>query len=309
MMVVAFLGLGRMGAPMAANLAAAGHDLVLYNRTAARADELAARLGARSAATPRDAVAGAEVVVTMLADEPALVGVCDGPDGVLAGLAPGTVVLDMGTTGPEGIARLAPRVEAVGGVLVDAPVSGSTAAAEAGALTVMVGADEATFARVVGLLDAMATRVFHLGARGCGAVAKLAVNAIIYALGNAVAESLVVAERAGLDRAQLYEVLEHSAVAAPMIGYRRAAYLAPEQTPAAFAITLARKDLQLITALADQLGVDVAQARANLALYERAIDAGLGEQDMADVAVLLRGVGAAVPAPRAQSGARQPRVE
>jgi 3-hydroxyisobutyrate dehydrogenase len=288
MAAVAFLGLGRMGAPMATNLAAAGHEVVLYNRTPAKAEALADRLGAVAVPTPREAASQADVVITMLADEDALLGVCDGATGVLAGLRPGGVLVDMGTTGPTGITRLRSRVVAAGGVLVDAPVSGSTAAAETGGLTILVGAPEATFRSLEPVLAAMGDRVFHLGETGTGSVVKLAVNNVVYALGNALSESLVLAERAGLDRAVIYEVFEHSAISAPMVRYRRDAFLDPERTPAAFAMTLARKDLELITGLAATLGVDVEQAEANLSLFRKAIDAGLGARDMADVAVHLR---------------------
>jgi 3-hydroxyisobutyrate dehydrogenase len=287
---VAFLGLGRMGAPMATNLVRAGHDVVLYNRTRAKAEALAGRIGAAVADTPREAASRAPVVITMVADEPALLALYQGNEGVLAGLQDAGIAVDMGTTGPAGIGRLAPLVEDVGGVLVDAPVSGSTDAAAAAALTIMVGGPAAAVDTVRPLLSAMGDTIYHLGDTGSGAVTKLAVNNIIYALGNAVSESLVVAERAGLDRAQVYEVFENSAVAAPMIHYRHDAFLAPEDTPAAFAMTLAHKDLRLLTELARELGVPVEQAAANRSLIGRAIDAGLGDQDMADVAVYLRDV-------------------
>ncbi len=286
---VAFVGLGRMGAPMATNLARAGYDVVLHNRTQARAEELATTIGATVAGTPREAAARAPVVITMVADESALVAVCEGTDGVLAGLQDGGVVVDMGTTGPAGIARLAPRVERAGGTLVDAPVSGSTDAATSAGLTIMVGGPAATVEAVRPLLAAMSASIYHLGDTGAGAVTKLVVNNIIYALGNAVSESLVVAERAGLDREQVYEVFENSAVAAPMIRFRHDAFVAPEDTPPAFALTLAHKDLRLLTDLAHELGVPVEQAEANESLIARAVDAGLGDHDMADVAVYLRG--------------------
>jgi 3-hydroxyisobutyrate dehydrogenase len=285
---VAFLGLGRMGAPMAANLAAAGHHLVVHNRTPDKAEELADRIGAEVADTPRAAAESADVVITMLADEAALLGVCDGPDGVLAGLREGAALVDMGTTGPAAIADLAPRTASAGGVLVDAPVSGSTAAAASAALTIMVGAPPEVFATVAPVLQAMGRSVHHLGDTGAGAVTKLAVNDVIYALGNALSESLVLAERAGIERGRVYDVFEDSAIAAPMVGYRRQAFLDPEGTPAAFAMTLAAKDLRLITQLAASLDLPVEQAEANLSLFERAIAAGLGDHDMADVAVHLR---------------------
>lgn len=289
---IAFLGLGRMGAPMAANLVTAGHDVVLYNRTQAKAEALAARIGASVVPTPRDATLEAGIVITMLADEHALLGVYEGDDGVLSSLRDGAIVVDMGTTGPAGIERLVPRVARAGGVLVDAPVSGSTAAAESAELLILVGAPEGSFDIVEPVLAAMGKAVFHLGDTGAGSVAKLAVNNIIYALGNAISESLVLAERAGLDRAVVYDVFEHSAVAAPMVHYRHDAFVDPDNTPAAFAMTLARKDLELITRLASSVGLPVEQAVANLSLIGRAIDSGLGEHDMADVAVYLRDVDA-----------------
>jgi len=289
MATVAFLGLGRMGAPMAANLSAAGHQLLLYNRTAAKAAALAGELGAVAAPTPHEAARQADVVITMLADEAALLEVCEGGDGVLSGLREGAVVADMGTTGPAGIARLAPRVAAAGGVLVDAPVSGSTAAAEAGGLTILVGAPAGVFPKIEPVLSGMGDHVFHLGDTGAGSVMKLAVNNIVYALGNALSESLVLAERAGLERRVVYEVFENSAIAAPMVRYRHDAFLDPEHTPTAFAMNLARKDLGLITDLAASVGLEVEQAQANLSLLSRAIEAGLGDKDMADVAVYLRG--------------------
>lgn len=288
MVAIAFLGLGRMGRPMAANLAAAGHELVVHNRTRATAAALASEVGARVADTPAAAARDADIVITMLANEVALWDVYDGPDGVLAGLRNGAIAVDMGTSGPEAIGRLSPMATAAGGVLVDAPVSGSTAAAEAAGLTILVGAPDEAMAAVRPVLAAMGDHVYHLGDTGAGSVAKLAVNNVIYALGNAVSESLVMAERAGLDREQVYEVFANSAIAAPMIGYRRSAFLDPEGTPPAFALTLARKDLRLIVQLAERLGVTVEQAEAALSVISGAVDAGFGDHDMADVAVHLR---------------------
>lgn len=276
---------------MAANVAAAGHDLVLYNRTATTASSLAERLGVAAAATPRSAAEQADIVITMLADEAALLEVCDGDSGVLSGLRPGARMVDMGTTGPRAVGRLAPRVAAAGAVLVDAPVSGSTAAAEAGALTILVGAPEADVAALEPVLAAMGERVVHLGGTGTGSVMKLAINNVIAAIGNALSESLVLAERAGLDREMVYDVFEHSAIAAPMVGYRRGAYLDPEGTAVAFAMTLARKDLSLVAEFATSVGLEVEQATANLSLYDKAIAAGLGSRDMAETAVYLRSRG------------------
>ena len=289
-MRVAFLGVGRMGRPMAANVAGAGHDVVLYNRTRAKADELAAEIGAAVAGTPLAATSAAEVVVTMLADVDAVARPIDSADGVFAGLQPGVVAVDMGTTGPDGVAWLDERVRAAGASFVDAPVSGSVGAAESGELTIMVGGDEAAVATALPVLQAMGRNVFHLGPVGSGAVMKLAVNGIVFALGQAIAEALVVAERSGIDNALAYDVFENSAVAAPVVKYRRGQYLQPDVAPVLFAMKLAVKDLSLLHDLADRLGAPIAQGEANLASYGAALDAGFGDRDMAALADYLRGV-------------------
>lgn len=287
MTVAAFLGTGTMGAPMAANLVRAGFDLRLYNRTRSKAEAVAADVDSLVADTPAEAARGADVVITMLAGVGPLLDVYRGADGVLAGLGEDAVCVDMGTTGPAGVAAL---VELVGAraPVVDAPVSGSTDAAESAQLTLMVGGPEDAVARVRPLLEAMGSTIYHLGRTGTGSVVKLAVNSIIFALGNAVAEALVLAERAGVDREAVYEVFENSAVAAPMIAYRREAYVHPEATAPMFALTLARKDLALIADLAQDVGVPMPQARTNLQMVDEAVAAGYGDHDMADVAVHLR---------------------
>jgi len=207
---------------------------------------------------------------------------------VLAGLEAGSILVDMGTTGPRAIADLAPVVADAGGVLVDAPVSGSVDAARAAELAILLGAPPDVAATVMPVLETMGRTIHHMGGTGAGSVAKLAVNNVIFALGNAVAESMVLAEEAGIERALIYDVFEQSAIAAPMVGYRRDAFLDPDGTAPAFATTLAQKDLRLITELAAELGVPVEQATANLALMTRAVEDGLGDNDMADVAVYLR---------------------
>lgn len=286
-MNVAFIGLGRMGRAMAANLARAGLPLLLQNRSEAVATELAAELGATAVATPREA-AGADVVITMLADADALFAVLDGPDGVLAGLRPGSVLVDMGTSGPDAVGRIAPLVAERGAVLIDAPVSGSVATAEAGDLALMIGGPEDVVARIRPVLSAVGRSLHHLGPSGAGATAKLAVNNIIFALSQSVAESLVLAERAGLDPAAFYAVLEESAVSAPMVRYRRDNFLDPDGTAVTLTMELARKDLRLIAELAERTGSPMPQSALSLATIEDSIAAGLDGRDMADVAVHLR---------------------
>jgi 3-hydroxyisobutyrate dehydrogenase/2-hydroxy-3-oxopropionate reductase len=287
---VAVVGTGRMGSAMAGALARAGHELRLHNRTADRAEALARDLGggARAVATPAEAAADADVIMTMLADDAAVEAVMVGEDGVLAGARPGAIVADLSTVDPSTIRRVAeaPRADGVG--LLDAPVSGSTQTAESGALTLMVGGEAADLARARPVFDAIARTVFHLGPLGSGAAMKLAVNTVIFGLNEAVAEGLVLAERAGIDRALAYDVITASAAGAPFVGYKRASFVEPESTPPAFALELADKDLRLITGFADALGVPVPQARVNLEQIratETALEPGA---DFSAVAVHLR---------------------
>ena len=292
-MRVAVLGIGHMGAAMSRALAGAGFDLVLYNRTAARAETLADELGAGVAATAADAVADADVAISMVADEAAVLDLYRGEDGVIAGLRQGSVAADMSTVPPTVVQALAGEVRARGAGLLDAPVSGSVSLAETGGLTIMVGGDESDLERGRPVFDALAKRVFHLGPLGTGAAMKLAVNTLIFGLNQSIAEGLVLAEEAGIEPERAYDVLAASAAGAPFVGYKRAAFLDPDGTPVAFSVRLAEKDLRLITALGEALGVSMPQARTNLEVLRAADEAGRGELDFSAVAGQLRGGGPA----------------
>jgi 3-hydroxyisobutyrate dehydrogenase-like beta-hydroxyacid dehydrogenase len=288
MTTVAVLGTGRMGSAMARALRAAGHDLVLHNRTAAAAERLADELGARVASTPAAALAEADVALTMLADRDAVDAVYRDDGGLLEGVRDGHVLLEMSTVEPAVARALAPEVAAAGGALVDAPVSGSVALAERGQLTIMAGGDGDAIERARPVLDALAGRVFHLGPVGTGAAMKLSVNAVIFGLDVALSEAIVLAERSGIDRAAAWDVLEASAAGAPFVGYKRAAFLEPAATPTSFALELAEKDLRLIGALADAVELPVRQARTNLELIREAASTQGAERDFASVAEHLR---------------------
>ncbi|MDP8905740.1 MAG: NAD(P)-dependent oxidoreductase [Chloroflexota bacterium] len=288
MTAVAVLGTGRMGSSMARALARAGHQLVLYNRTADRAQELADELGARVAPAPGEAVEQVEVGLTMLADGNAVEEIYHQPDGVLSGVRDGVVLLEMSTAEPRVSRSLAPEVRRRGGELLDAPVSGSVALAEQGRLTIMAGGAADALERAKPVLEAMAARVFHLGEVGTGAAMKLAVNAVIFALDVALSEALVLAERAGIERTTAYDVLEASAVGAPFVGYKRPHFLDPEAAPVGFSLELAEKDLRLIAALAESVGLPMAQTRTNLDLIRAAAQSEGSESDFARVATHLR---------------------
>ncbi|HET6379813.1 MAG TPA: NAD(P)-dependent oxidoreductase [candidate division Zixibacteria bacterium] len=289
MVTVAVVGTGRMGSAMARALARGGSTLILHNRTLDRCVPLAAELGARVAETPAAAAAEADVAITMLADGAAVASVWAGEDGLLAGAHPGAVLIDMSTVPPSTLHPFEARARASGAGILDAPVSGSTALAESGSLTIMAGGEAADLERARPVLDQLARQVFHMGPLGSGSAMKLAVNTMIFGLNNTLAEALVLAERAGVDRALAYEVIANSAAGAPFVGYKRDAFLDPDGTPTAFSLALAEKDLRLITELAGSVGVELPQAMTNLELIRDAAREMGADRDFSAVAVHLRG--------------------
>ena len=288
-MRVGFSGLGRMGRLMAANLQQAGFDLTVHNRTRAKAESFASSTGAKVAGSGRELAEAASTIITMVADGPALASILEGPDGIVAGLSAGDIVVDMGTTGLEYTRRARRVTEAAGGRFIEAPVSGSTAAAEAATLLVMTAGDPAAAAAAGPVLEAMSARVLHVGGPEAGAALKLAVNSVLYAVMEAIGESLVLAERAGVPREVAYEVFASSSIAAPVVKYRRAVFESPLETPVSFALDLGIKDLDLTLALAAAVGAPMPQAETNRAVLREAAAAGLGGADIGQIAVHLRG--------------------
>jgi 3-hydroxyisobutyrate dehydrogenase/2-hydroxy-3-oxopropionate reductase len=229
-------------------------------------------------------VAGARVVLVSLADDEAALAAYHGEGGLLAGLAEGAVVCDTSTLDPRTVARLGPEVAARGAVLLDAPVSGSVSVAEAGRLTFMVGGDEAALERVRPVLGVLGGAVVRIGGPGAGATMKLVVNSVLLGLNQALAEGLVLAERAGVDRATAYDVLAAGAVGAPFVQYKRDAFLDPDGTAVAFTLDLVAKDLRLAAELAQRVGARADQLGVNRALAEEAVAAGHGGADLSAVA-------------------------
>jgi 3-hydroxyisobutyrate dehydrogenase/2-hydroxy-3-oxopropionate reductase len=284
MTAVAVVGTGRMGAAMAGRLAAAGHEVTVWNRDSSRASAL----GLPVARTAKAAAQQADVVVVSLADDAALDAVYRGEDGLVAGLAPDTVVVETSTVDPDTVRALEPLVAGAGAALLDAPVSGSVPVVERGQLTVMAGGDPAALDRVRPVLGTFASHVFHLGPVGAGATMKLVVNAVVAELCAAVSEALVLAEKAGIAREAAYEVFTASAVAAPFVHYKRAAFEHPATAPIGFTLDLVAKDQALIAALAARVGARLDQFGAGRDLVAAAIAAGYGARDMAALASYLR---------------------
>jgi 3-hydroxyisobutyrate dehydrogenase-like beta-hydroxyacid dehydrogenase len=285
---VGIVGTGRMGSAIARAIRAAGFDVMLWNRTRAPCDALAAELGCRSAETPAEVAAVSDVTISMLSDAAAIDAVYEAPDGVIAGMRPGSVLVDSSTVPPAVIRRHERAIRDRGAGVIDAPVSGSVALAESGRLTLMVGGQLRDLERARPVLEAYGDRVFHLGPLGTGAAMKLAVNTVIFGLNQALSEGLVLAERAGIRREWAYDVLAASAVGAPYVDYKRAAFLEPDTTPVAFAADLAVKDLRLIESLAADLDLDLPQSKVDLAVMDALVSAGQGDRDFSAVAAYLR---------------------
>jgi 3-hydroxyisobutyrate dehydrogenase-like beta-hydroxyacid dehydrogenase len=288
-MRVTVLGAGRMGTAMVGTLRRAGLPVCIWNRTSAIARDVGERTGAEAEETPIGAVRDADVVISSLADDAAVLETYSGPAGVAAGLHEGQIVLEMSTISPRTVRRVGSMVEERGATLLDAPVSGSVPVVETGELTIMVGGDPSAMERARPVMDVLAARVFHVGELGAGATVKLAVNALVHAIDVGLSEALVLAEKAGVDRSTAYDVFASGAAAAPFVLYKRAAFERPDETPPSFSLDLMAKDLDLILELAGEVGARMDQAAQNRETVGLALAAGFEGCDMSAVAAYLRG--------------------
>ncbi len=274
-MRVAVLGTGIMGAPMARNLAAAGHEVSAWNRSREKAEPLAEH-GIAVAGSVAEAVAGAEVVVTMLADAPAVEAVAEEALGALDG----AVLAQMSTIGLAATERLAQRAQAAGVAFVDAPVSGTRQPAEEGKLVVLASGPEEVRERVDPVFDAVGSRTVWLGAAGMGQRLKLVLNAWLLGMTEALAEAIALAEALGLDARTFLETIDGAPVGAPYAQLKGPMMIEGEFPPA-FPLALAVKDAGLALEAAEGAGLRLAGLAAVRDQMQRAADAGHGDQDMA----------------------------
>lgn len=278
---VAVIGLGAMGSRIARRLLYAGHELAVWNRTRAQAERLA-ELGATPAATPAEAASQAEVVITMVSDPTALQAVAEGATGIAAGIGGTATLIEMSTVGPASVSRLAAMLpDGVG--LLDAPVLGSLAETESGALTIFVGGPASLADRWMPLLAALGTPL-HVGPLGAGAAAKLVANSTLFGVLCVLGEAAALARGLGLSDETALAVLSATPLAAQ--AQRRWPAIQSGQYPPRFPLALARKDADLIIAAAAAASVDVRLARAAQSWLADASHAGWAEQDY--TAVLAR---------------------
>jgi 3-hydroxyisobutyrate dehydrogenase-like beta-hydroxyacid dehydrogenase len=267
-----------MGSRIARRLLDVGHDLVVWNRTAARMKPLA-DLGATPAPTPAEAAGRAEAVITMVAGPQALRDVTEGPDGVAAGARASTTIIQMSTVGPESVSRLASVLPA-GTELLDAPVLGSVSEAEAGSLKVFAGGPSALIERWTPMLSALGTPI-HVGPLGSGTAAKLVANSTLLGVLGVLGEALALAQGLGLSTDVTFEVLAGTPLAAQ--AKRRRPAIDTGDYPLRFHLSLARKDADLILEAAASCGEDLRLGKAARAWFADAERDGLGERDYSTV--------------------------
>jgi 3-hydroxyisobutyrate dehydrogenase-like beta-hydroxyacid dehydrogenase len=280
-----YVGLGVMGGPMAARLIAKGHAVTGYNRTQEKARWLIDR-GLTWAPTPRDVAETCETVFVMVTDSAALEAVARGPDGILAGLRPGALLIDMSTVSPAVSRAVAAEVAARGADMVDAPVSGSPATLEQGKLSMMVGGTRAAFERAKPLLEDVGPTVTHVGDQGLAVSMKIAMNLSVAVQMLAFAEGVLLAEKSGIDRKTAVEVFKNSVIASPMLQYRGGMVLGlPDE--AWFTVALMQKDLTLALEMGRRLSVPLPTTAVTNEFLSAARSAGLADKDFAAVFHLL----------------------
>jgi 3-hydroxyisobutyrate dehydrogenase len=285
-MKVAFIGMGTMGAPMATNILKAGHAVTVHNRTREKEEPVAAQ-GANRAASPAEAAAEAEVIITCLSDTPDVEAVILGEAGVINGAQPGAIVVDMSTISPTATQQMSEALSAKGIAMIDAPVSGGSEGAQKGTLSIMIGGQEADVQKVRPVFEAMGTTITHIGSVGAGQLTK-AINQIIVA-GTywSVAEGLALGLKADLDMAKVVQAVAGGAAGSWALS-NRSSNMINNDYPLGFRVKLHRKDLNIALNVARELGVTlpvtayVEQAETGL------VTRGFGDEDISVIARSVR---------------------
>jgi 3-hydroxyisobutyrate dehydrogenase-like beta-hydroxyacid dehydrogenase len=280
-MRVAFLGLGIMGRPMAANLAKAGHEVSVWNRTPGQDVE-----GARGAASPAEAARGAEVVWMCVSDTKAVESVLFGPDGVKGSLAEGMIIVDSSTIAPSATRSFAARLSARGVDYVDAPMTGSKIAAEGGTLIFMVGGEEAVIDKLSPLFAAMGKKIFRMGETGKGHATKLVMNLQIAVIYEGFAEALTLGAKLGVDAEMLMPLINASMVKSGVVEYKAPFVLKRDFSPN-FPLRLMLKDLRLALDAAKEARVKLPAVETVEEIYDMAAEEGQADLDYSATLTLL----------------------
>jgi len=279
---IGLIGLGLMGKPMGQNFLKAGFPLVVWNRSAPKADDLV-RAGAKLAANPREVAAQADVLFTIVSDPPALEEVLSGANGVLAGLRRGSIYIESSTISPDLARRTAAACAERGIEFLDAPVTGGTWGAEKGELLFMIGGKAETFERAKPVLEAVGKKFFLLGPNGAGQTVKLAMNLILALQVDALAEAIALVTASGVAGERLVEVMQASMARSGVLDVK-APLILKNEFPASFPLRLMHKDIRLALELARQQDVNLPAAAAAYATYSAVKDSSRDDPDFAAVA-------------------------
>ena len=288
-----YIGLGVMGGRMAARLLDRGHRVTGYNRTRSKAQWLVDR-GMRWADSPRGVAESSDIVIVMVTDSAAVESVVLGAAGVVTGLKPGALVIDMSTISPSVSRTVATQVRARGGDMIDAPVSGSPLTLEQGKLSMMVGGTQEAFERARPILEDIGPKVTHVGGNGLAVSMKLAINLSLAVQMLAFSEGVLLAEKSGIPRATAVDVMTNSVIASPMVQYR-GPFVLGLPAEAWFTVNLMQKDLNLALDLGRELDVTLPATGVTSYVLSEAQGAGFADQDFAAVFHLLARMAGVTP--------------
>lgn len=278
---IGFIGLGTMGAPMASNLLRSGFDVTVYNRTADKCRPLEQE-GAKTAATPQEAAAGKDVIITMISNDDSIREVFYGESGILAALQPGTTVIDSSTISPGLAKELAASIEAQGSSFLDAPVTGSKPAAIDGTLVFMVGGQAEVIEQHRDLFDSMGRLLLHMGGNGSGAVAKLAHNAMVGIHNAALAEGFSIAVKSGVPADKFLELVKNGSAGSKQAELKGQKIIDGDFSNQ-FSLALMLKDLKLASSLSDATGVPTPMLGVAKSLFQAGFNHGYGDEDLSAV--------------------------
>ena len=286
-----FVGLGVMGSEMVKRLLSKGHSVTGYNRTRSKADALL-EAGMKWANSPREVVTSADMVLSMVTNSHALRAVMEGPDGMIAGVTPDKIFIDISTVSPSYSRDLAEKIREKGGDMVDAPVSGSVITLQEGKLSVMVGGRKETFEKIKGLLQDIGPKVTHVGGNGLALVMKIGTNLSLAVQMLAFCEGVLLAEKSGIKREVAVDVLTHSVIASPMVQYR-GPFVLKQPDEAWFNVNMMQKDMLLALELGRHLDIPMPTTAVTNEFLTAARGMGLVEKDFAvvfDVLAQMSGV-------------------
>ena len=276
---VGYIGLGAMGSQMVDRLLAKGHEVIGYNRTRSKAQWLIDK-GMKFADSPAEVARQADIVISMVTNSGALKDIAEGPNGVIGALTPGKIWIDMSTVAPAVAREVAAKVREKGADLVDAPVSGSIITLQQGKLSIMVGGRAATFDKIKTLLEDIGPKVTHVGDNGLALVMKIAINLSLAVQMLAFSEGVLLAEKSGIARDVVVDVMTHSVIASPMVQYRGPMILdMPEE--AWFNVNMMQKDMLLALELGRQVNVPLPTTAVTNEMLTAARGMGLEEKDFA----------------------------